>query len=247
MMLPQLSFPNYNLELPLSKIKIEFRPYLVKEDKILLMAAQGLEENQAIRNVAQATKTVINNCVLTPDFDVTNIPSLDADFLFMNMRGKSVGEKTDIEITCNNPNDTEGGTCQNVFDVPININEIKVEGEVKSENITISNDVGIKMKPTSFKATLDHDPNDNEIERNIKILYNSIEQIYDKENVYTSKDFTLKDFTEWVDNLDNKSFQKMKDFIDNLPVLVIEKDATCNKCSHVHKLRFENTDVLSFF
>jgi hypothetical protein len=241
MPLPKIALPTFSLSLPISKKKVECRPYLVKEEKILLMAATDMNPTA----IANATRQIINACVMEEGFDVSNLPSLDADYIFLHLRAKSVGEVQNVEVNCNNMKE-DGTTCGNKFEVDINITDLKlVEGEKVDNKIEIGNDIGVKMKPTSFKATMEVNPEGDEIENRIVVLYNSIEQIYTKTEVYTSKDFTMEEFHEWVENLDTKAFEKMFNYINNLPQLLLEKKQKCEKCGHEHSLKFN--DPLSFF
>ena len=163
-MLPNIIVPTFKVELPISKKKLECRPYLVKEDKILLMAAQDIENKSAI---STATRQVINACVLEDNFDVMNLSAIDADYLFVHVRAKSVGETVDLDITCNK--ETNGKTCGHTFKVPVSLNDLKIEGEEPENKIQINKDVGIKMKPTSFSAVLNSVNFTTEIENNINI------------------------------------------------------------------------------
>jgi len=240
--LPKIATPNFSVILPYSGKTLNCRPYLVKEDKILLMAAQSGDAMEA----TQAIKDVVNSCVNDDRFDISKLATVDADYLFMNIRAKSVGEQVEIEITCNN--EVDGQACGKTFEVPINIKDLKMvddSANTRNDIVKINKDIGVKMKPTSFKATLEMNPDDNDVDRNINILYNSIESIYDKEDIYTTKDFTKKEFIEWVGDLQTEAFSKMTDYINNLPVLVIEKEAKCPKCGFQHNLKFE--DTMSFF
>lgn len=241
MPLPKIALPTFKLELPLSKMKLECRPYLVKEDKILLMAAQDRSPSA----VAQATRNVINACVVDPMmFDASDLPSQDADYLLMNIRSKSVGETVQVEVPCkaNSPQDNE---CDNMLSVNLNLKDIILVGELPEAKIDLGEGVGVKMKPTTFRATLDVSGTDNEIDNNIAILYNSIESIYQKDDVYTTKDFTMKEFKEWVGELETGKFVKMVDYVNNLPSLRLEKKTVCSKCNKDHVIRYE--DPMLFF
>jgi T4 bacteriophage base plate protein len=241
MSLPKIALPTFTLNLPVSKRKVECRPYLVKEEKILLMAATDMNP----KAIANATRQVINACVMEKDFDIVNLPSLDADYIFINLRAKSVGEVQSVEVTCNHTKD-DNTTCNNKFSVEVSLTDLNYRENKTLENkIELADGIGVKMKPTTFKATMDVDQDNEEIENRIVVLYNSIEQIYTKDEVYTTKDFTLEEFIEWMDNLNTSSLEKMLAYIADLPTLSIEKSAVCNKCGHNHELKFN--DPLSFF
>lgn len=241
MSLPKIAVPTFTIELPYSKKKIQARPYVVKEDKILLMAAQ--DSNPKV--IANATRDVVNACVLEDKFDVNDLAAIDGDYLFMRLRAKSVGEVVNLELTCNEPKD-DGTNCQESFAVELNIMDLKLHDELKEKRqnvIQLTDDIGVKMKPTSFRATME--ASNDEVENSITIIYHSIEQIFDKENVYTPKDFTLKEFIEWIGEIEPKKLAKLSEYINDLPILRLEKEATCPRCKHVHQLKFE--EPTSFF
>lgn len=238
MSLPNIKLPTFPVKLPLSGQDLECQPYLVKQDKILLMAAQEMKP----ATVARATRDVINSCVLTEGFDAAKAASLDTDYLFMKLRAQSVGEKVDVEITCNNEV-SDGEICGHEFEVSIDIDDIRISDHRKEDlekTIKIDKLVSIILKPTTFNATVDMASTDNSIDENIAILYNSIKMITNGDDVSFTSDFTMDEFKSWCETLDKKTFDSMVDYIENLPTAYIEKTEVCPKCGHEHKLRFDN-------
>jgi len=232
--LPKIALPTFSVVLPISKKKLNCRPYLVKEDKILMMAAQSKDDNT---EVTQAVRNIINACVMEEGFDIINYSSLDSDYLLMNLRARSVNDKVDVQITCNNNN------CGNVIDTSISIKDLKVIDDYPNRNnkIMISNDIGVKLKPTSFELLLSDHSKETSVELNIDILYYSIESIFNNEQMWSPKDFTKEEFIEWIENIEPKQFKKMIDYIEELPKLVLEKEVVCSKCGYNHKLKYENS------
>lgn len=242
MSLPKIALPTFQIKnLPISKKTVEARPYLVKEDKSLLMAAQ----NMSVQGIALATKNIVKSCIIDSDFDVDNAASLDIDYIFMHLRAQSVGNVQDVEVTCNHLVDNE--KCDKTFTAPVSITDLKLVEDEKNENmIMIDAKSGIKMKPTTFRATLEATDDEDEMITNINILYHSIEQIFVNDEVYTIKDFTKEEFGQWVEeNLTVDKFSKMMDYINNLPRLELQKRVNCPKCKHVHELKF--ADSVNFF
>ena len=242
MSLPKIATPNFFVELPFSKKELECRPYKVAEDKILLMAAQSKKMN----DIANATRNVMNACVVQDGFDVKNIASVDADYLLMRLRAKSVGEKSTLDFQCTNVVDEK--VCDTPFTIEIDWQLIKLVDENKEKrigDIKLGDKVGIKLKPTAFESTLHFDPDAIEIDQNIGILYYSLDNIYDENAVYTRKDFTKEEFSEWVLSLQPEHYDQMVEFIANLPSLVIETSKKCTKCGFEHKIKLDNP--LDFF
>lgn len=242
MSLPKIATANFFVELPFSKKEFECRPYLVKEDKILLMAAQ----ERKLEDIAQATRSVINACVIAEGFDAKNLASVDADYLLMRLRAKSVGEKTSLDYQCTNVVNTV--VCAEPFKMEIDWRDVKLVDENKDKRLTdikITDKVGIKLKPTTFESTLHFDANAGEIDQNIGILFYSLDTIYDETTVYTKKDFTKEEFSEWVLNLSTDIYTKLVEYIENLPSLLIEKKHKCTKCGFEHTLKLDNP--LDFF
>lgn len=243
MELPVIAQPTFPATLPLSGKTLTCRPYLVAEDKILLMAAQ----ESTASAIANATRNVINACVLDSGFDCAKEASVDVDWLLMKLRSHSVGEKVDVEITCNNTNE-KGESCGHMFEVPIVFSGVDLHPSKEAgaeKKIELSKDAGVVLKPTTFQATIDTSTADNEIDRNISILYNSIKSIYDKESTMKASDVPLKDFAAWCEKLPTNKFNEMVDYIENLPSLFLETKAKCPKCDYEHVLKFE--EPMDFF
>jgi len=239
MSLPKINQPIYELTLPSSGKKISYRPYLVKEDKILLMAAESGDPKE----MGTATRQVVNNCVVDKNFDCDDLPIFDVDFIFMNIRAKSVGEKISQFYTCNNQVDDH--ICGETFTVDINIKDVKVIMPDNPKEFWLSENLGVKMKYPSYKTTMSLLETDNELEQTIKTLYGSIEYFYDKEQTFSMRDTTLDKFKIFVDDLTTDQFNKLKKFIENIPYFEIKKSVTCPKCGFVHEMTYG--DPISFF
>lgn len=238
-MLPKIAIPTFTVTLPISKKKLTCRPYLVKEDKILLMAAQNISDQS---NIARATRDVINACVMENNFDVANYCAIDADFLLMNLRAKSVNDKVELEITCNE------NSCGHKFNASVAIADLKLVDSFpdRKDKIMLSGDVGVKMKPMSFEVMLeDASKRQNLIDTNIDIIFHSIDCIFDKDKIWTPKEFTKEEFVEWIEGLSGKNMEQMVRYIEQSPKLVLEKEAKCPKCGYNHLLKYE--DPISFF
>jgi hypothetical protein len=210
MALPKLTTPTYELEIPSTDEKIKYRPFLVKEEKILMMAL----ESKKSADIVQAVQDIVAECTFNK-VNISSMPMFDVEYIFLQIRSKSVGEVSKLKIL--SPDD--GKT---YADVELNLNEVKVQvGDDHTNKIELGNDMGIIMKyPTidSFSKTGIQDINaDNMLE----VIGGCIMQIYEKngEKVYDPKDQTTKELTDFIEQLNTKQFRDVQKFFDTMPKL----------------------------
>lgn len=226
MPLPKLSAPTYELEVPSSGKKIKYRPFLVREEKILLLAMETEDEKQ----MANAVKTILANCIQTSRFKVDNLSLFDIEYIFLNIRGKSVGENVDLTITC--PDD---GTT--TVDVSIDLDEIKVQKSDDHTNILKLNDeVSVVMKYPSMDLFIKNNLKDSgtEVDDVFEIASLCIDQIVQGEDVYESSNFSKKEIMEFLEDMDTKQFLLVQNFFETMP-----------KLSHTIEVVNPNTKVKS--
>jgi DNA-directed RNA polymerase subunit M/transcription elongation factor TFIIS len=237
MALPKIDVPIYTLELPLSKKKVRYRSFLVKEEKILLMAMESEDE----KTVMESIKQIVNNCVLD-ELDVDTLPLTDLEFIFLNLRARSVGEIVNLQYKCNNKvKDAEGEekVCNNVVQIDVNLLEIKPEINKKhNKKIELSKELGIVMRYPDFKIMESID-GATDTEKIMKIVSSCIDYIYDKETIYYRKDIEEKELVEFVDSMSREQFLKVQEFFDTLPKIKKEVDFKCNKCGHEENIVIE--------
>ena len=241
MPLPKIDVPTYELKIPSSGKEITIRPFLVKEEKLLFIAAASKDDHEIIKT----TKQIINNCVVEGNVDVNTLPFFDIDYIFIALRAKSIGEAIEVKFNCNNITD-EGITCDNKFSTKIDIANcsiVKTEGI--SNDIVLSGSLKIKMKYPSYSMMKAIDENDLNLEKKIKIIAHSIDQILDKDKVYTNKDFTQEELITYIEGLTQEQFKKLEVFVDNFPTFVINAEAKCNRCGYDHNIKYN--DFSSFF
>ena len=242
-MLPKIDVPVYEAILPSNKKTVKFRPFLVKEQKLLLMASQGTEVKETI----DAIKQILRNCVLS-EVDIDTLPVFDLEFLFLNLRARSVNEIVNIRYKCNNQipdGDGESKTCTGQVDYEVNVLDIKPEfGENHSNKIMISNDVGMMLKYPTFEIMKKLESTD-ENEMVFELLLNCIDFIFDKDQIYHNKDIPKEELVEFLDNLQQKHLELIKDFFDTMPKVKKDLDFKCPKCGHEDKIIIEG--VQSFF
>jgi hypothetical protein len=206
MSLPTLNTPTYELVIPSSKKKIKYRPFVVKEEKILLMALESEDDTQ----IANAIKDIINACVLTKGVTVDELATFDIEYLFLNIRGKSVGEIIEMMMTCPDDNETE-------VLVKIKIDDIKVEfPENHNSQIKISDNLWVEMKYPGidmFAAT------EESIDDTFKLIAGSIKKIYNDEDVWDETTTTHEEFLQFVESMNSKQFAELQKFFDTMPTL----------------------------
>ena len=210
MALPKLTTPTYELEIPSTDEKIKYRPFLVKEEKILMMAM----ESKSSADITQAVKDIVMECTFNK-VDISNMPMFDVEYIFLNIRSKSVGEVSKLKILCQDDGKTYA-------DVELDLNEVKVQvGDDHTNKIELTEDMGLIMKyPTidSFSETGIRDINPSNM---LDVISTCILQIYEKkgEKTYDPKDQTKKELTEFIEQLNTKQFKDVQKFFETMPKL----------------------------
>ena len=210
MALPKLGYPTYELELPSTGKIVKYRPFLVKEEKVLLLALESKDEKQVI----SAVKDLIKNCVISR-LKVDTLPSFDLEYLFLKIRGASIGENIALTVTCQDDNET-------TVEANINIDEVEVfKPEGHSTKIMFDDKTGIVMRYPSMKEFVDREFLQKEMktEEVYDFIADSIDQIFDDEEVYDSTTTTKKEFRTFVDSLNTKQFEKIQKFYETSPKL----------------------------
>ena len=210
MALPKLTTPTYELEIPSTDEKIKYRPFLVKEEKILMMAM----ESKASADITQAVKDIVSECTFNK-VKIDDMPMFDVEYIFLNIRSKSVGEISKLKLLC--PDDKK-----TYADVDVDLNEVKVQvGDDHTNKIDLGNGMGMIMKyPTidSFSESGIRDINPGNM---LEVISTCILQIFEDEGkkVYDTKDQTKKEVVEWIEGLNTKQFQDVQKFFDTMPKL----------------------------
>ena len=223
MALPELMLPIYELTIPSSGKEIKVRPFLVKEEKILLMAAESNDDQEIVSTTIQ----VIKNCIIEGDVVVEKLPFFDIDYLFIALRAKSIGESIDMTFVCNNVVEDEG-MCGHRFEAPIDIAKVTVNiDDSISKDIKLSNTISLKLKYPTYSVMRMIKDDDDIIERKIKILVNCIDYIVDKEKVLSSKDYSKEELRAFIENMTEEQFSKMDPFISNFPSFSVNLEKEC--------------------
>jgi hypothetical protein len=240
MPLPKIDTPIYDLVLPLSKKQIRFRPFLVKEQKNLLMAMESNDKDSIEKNVKQ----VLINCTLTEDVDIEKLPVVDVEYYFLNLRARSVGEVIENRYRCDNEVNAE--KCGNVMDVMLNLLDIKVEGVKDNDDIIqLTDKVSIKLRYPEFSFLKRVSKVENISDVAFEMIADCVEYVYDGEQFYYAKEISNQEMVEFIESLNQTQFSKIEEFFANLPRLEKKIDMKCSKCGFEHRLDVEGLE--SFF
>lgn len=207
MPLPKIDFPTYSVLLPLSKQTVEYRPFLVKEEKLLLMARETTDSKAKYK----AIKQVITNCVLTK-LDVDNLPTADLELLFLKLRAISVNNKSIIKIK-----DDED---QKDYEIVVDLEQATINtNNLPEAKIQLTPEIGVVMKYPTVKTTEQFVDMESTPEYLIKYVIAHIDYVYDSNDVYYMKDSTPEEAMEFIDSLSESQFLQLREFLTNIPVL----------------------------
>jgi len=210
--------------LPSTGKKVKYRPFLVKEEKVLIIAMESEDEKQ----ITNAIKEVISNCIITRGIKVEQLSTFDIEYLFLNIRGKSVGEEVEVMVTC--PDD-------GVTKVPtvINLDEIKVQKDEKhTRDIKLDNDLVLRMKYPSLEEFIKNNFSGEEItvDNTFDLIASCVEQVYSEEESWSASDCTKKELIQFLEQLSSKQFKEIETFFETMP-----------KLSHTVVVKNPNTGV----
>ena len=225
MPLPTISTPTYELTLPSSNRKIKYRPFLVKEEKILIIAM----ESQDTKQIARAVKDVLTKCILTKGIKVEKLSTFDIEYLFLNIRGKSVGESVEVLITCPDDNKTK-------VPVMINLDDIKIKkDDDHTTDIPLDGKLSMRMKyPAMGEFIKNNFSTEMKVDDTFDMVVSCIEQVYSEDESWSAADCTKDEMQDFLEQLDSNQFKKIEKFFETMPRL-----------SHTFKVTNPNTKVES--
>ena len=227
MPLPKIATPTYELELPSTGKTVQYRPFLVKEEKLLVIAL----ESEDTKQITTAIKAVIKACIKTRGVKVEALPTFDIEYLFLNIRGKSVGENLDVNIICPDDKETE-------VKVNINLDDIKCnKNEGHTNKIKLDANLMMEMKYPSLdefiKSNFDLDEK-NQMDQSFDLIASCIDKIYSEEEVWAAEDCTKKEMSEFLESMNSSQFKEIETFFETMP-----------KLSHTLKVTNPQTKVVS--
>ena len=229
MPLPKLDVPTYDLTLPSSNRQITFRPFLVKEEKILLMAMEGEEQNEMVN----AMKQIIGNCIVE-EINVDILPLFDLEFIFLNLRSKSVGAESTVGISCPNCNTT------NQFE--INLDEIEIsKTEEHTKEIHLTDSVGLIMKYPTVDVLKGVNISEEtvDVENTMLMVESCVQKLWEGDATYDMSDYTKDERQEFFDNLTQSQFAEIQSFFETMPKLSHDIQYSCSNCDYNDTMTLE--------
>ena len=227
MPLPKIATPTYELELPSTGQEIKYRPFLVKEEKVLVIAL----ESEDTKQITTAIKSVIKNCILTKGIKVETLPTFDIEYLFLNIRGKSVGEEIEVNLVCPDDEETQ-------VSVNINLDDIKVQkNEEHTNQIKIDKSIMMEMRYPSLEQFIKNnfDFDDKSVmDQSFELIASCIDKIYTEDDIWIAEDCTKKEITDFLESMNSSQFKDIEKFFETMP-----------KLSHKVKIKNPNTKVQS--
>jgi hypothetical protein len=231
MALPALASPEFMTEIPSTKQQIKFRPFLVREEKILYMALEG----QDAKEIENAIVTILSNCILDT-IDINKLTLFDIEYLFLQLRGKSVGEKVELMLS----HSDENNECQHKTKLEVDLDSIKIQGEVSDGKLMLDDKIGVKVRYPYINDASLVGKNESDVFGTLSIF---VEYVFDKDNVYN--DFTKEEINDWLESLNQNQFRKLIEFFENVPKLAHDVEWTCPECKQKDSIKLEG--LQSFF
>ena len=214
MPLPTIETPTYELKMPSSGKKIKYRPFLVKEEKILIIALESKNQNE----ITNAVKDVLKKCILTRGVKVDDLPTFDIEYIFLNIRAKSIGEDIRLTVTCPDDRETQGP-------VTIYVDEIKVtKPEGHTTDVVIDDKLTLRMKYPSLNQfvennfEVDDDP-EVLVNKTFKVVADCMDTVFTEEDAWEAKDYTSSERVKFVEQLNSKQYKKVENFFATMPKL----------------------------
>jgi hypothetical protein len=234
MALPKIETPKYRLTVPSTQEEVDFRPYLVKEEKILMMAM----ESQDQRQMMAAIKDIIASCTFEK-VNVEKLTTFDLEYIFVQMRAKSVGEIAKIGLSCDN--------CKTKNEVDVNLEEIEVRGKDQVEDkIELTNDVGLKMKYPDVNTVMDNlGEGAEEIDRIFALMIACIDYIYQGDQIFDAAEQSKKELTDFVESLSSEQFGRIQKFFEAMPQTASTIEFDCDNCGTHNKIEVKG--LVNFF
>lgn len=213
MPLPKISTPTFELELPSTGKKIKYRPFLVREEKILIMAL----ESEDLKQISDAIVQILSSCILTKTVKVEDLSTFDIEYLFLNVRAKSVGETVEVNVTC--PDDGE-----TPVKMEINIDDIKVQRVPEhSDIIKLDDKLSMKLRYPSLNQFVENNfevsADASDVDKSLSMISSCIEVVYDEEESWAAQDCTKKELEEFIEQLNTKQFKEIENFFTTMPKL----------------------------
>ena len=212
MPLPKIATPTYELELPSTEQTVRYRPFLVKEEKLLVLAL----ETEDTKQITTAIKTVLKSCVLTKGIKVEQLPTFDIEYLFLNIRGKSVGEELEVKVICPDDEKTE-------VPITIDLDQVKVQkSEGHNNQLKLDDTLMMEMRYPSLDQFIKNNfdfKDENQMEQSFDLIGSCIDKIYNEDEVWATADCTKKEVKEFLESMNSSQFKDIEKFFETMPKL----------------------------
>ena len=214
MPLPKINTPTYELVLPSNNKKVKYRPFLVREEKILVMALESEDMSQITNSIIQ----ILTDCILTKGIDVASLATFDIEYLFLNIRAKSVGESVEVNLTCPDDNRT-------TVEIDVNIDSIKVKKNRKhKDTVKLDDTLSLKLKYPSVAQFIDNnfevsDDTGDSVAKSLSMITSCMDMIYNDEESWDASESTTEELTEFIEQLNTKQFKEIEKFFETMPKL----------------------------
>jgi len=238
MALPIVNSNRYSVTVPSTGQEVEFRPFLVKEEKILMVAMESKDNKMMIK----ALKDILKACIFD-DIDINKLTSFDLEELFLRLRSKSVGESVSLQLKCEK--------CKSLTPIDINLDDIKMTELPKEKHVMVTNDIGIEFAYPSIElvSKMDYNPEktspDKQMKLTMKLITSCMKSIFNSDEVWDTKNQTEKELNDFIEGLNSEQFAKITEFFSSLPTLKHTIEFSCISCKHEQELTLEG--VQSFF
>jgi hypothetical protein len=213
MPLPKINTPTYELEIPSTGKKIRYRPFLVREEKILIMAL----ESEDMKQITSAIVQILTECILTKGVKIADLATFDIEYIFLNVRAKSVGETVEVNVICPDDGETQ-------VKMEIDIDEIKVQKDKEHVQIVrLDDELSMKMKYPSLEQfvenNFEYNSDNNDVDKSLDMIVSCIDMIYNQEESWSAADCTKKEMKEFVDQMNTKQLKEIETFFTTMPKL----------------------------
>jgi len=226
MPLPKINTPTYELEIPSTGKKVRYRPFLVREEKILIMAL----ESEDMKQISGAIVDILSECILTKGIKISELATFDIEYIFLNVRAKSVGETVEVNVTCPDDGETQVKT-------EIDIDSIKVQKDPKHTNVVQLDDtLSMKLKYPSLdqfvESNFEFKDDATDVDKSLQMIISCVEQVYNEDEAWSAADCTQQDLQDFVEQMNTKQFKEIENFFTTMP-----------KLSHTLKVKNPKTKV----
>lgn len=237
MALPKINYPTFDVYLKSLNKRVKFRPFLVKEEKLLLMA----KEAEDLPSLLDTVKQIVGNCCLE-EIDLENLPLFDIELIFIHLRLKSVGETLELTYKCENVVENDE-PCGANMSFEVDLNEVKIEEpEQHTNKIMITETIGVMLKYPSLRISASMAAQIESIENIVDLIYEHLDYVFDEVSKYEADTVTKEELYEFLGSMSVDQLEPFKEFFSTLPYVKAEKDVTCGKCGYHHKIVVKGID-----